>query len=252
MSAAKERRRPESLAELRRDVALMTRGATGAAFAAAPIPLGLAPLDRVLGGGLAGGALHEIAGGDGGAAATGFAAFLLARALQQSAKPGFWLTGAATGRPYPPGLRHFGFDPARLWFAAARSPARILRAAEDALRSAALAAVLIEIEAADLTATRRLQLAAERGGAIGLMLRPFRQDALSAAASRWRVDALPSGSDGLGQWQVSLRRARGTGLSPTGGSGAWRMAFDHETDRLAVVALLGDGSISAPVVGARG
>lgn len=178
----------------------------------APPAIGLAPaIDAVLpGGGLARGALHELfAAGPGAGAATAFAALLAGRAGGTV----LWIAPALTEKPYPPGLAAFGLDPAALLVAEA-PPAALLWAAEEALRCPALAAVIFLGAAPGLVAARRLQLAAEAGGTLGLLLRP---DAAapppSPAHTRWRVAALPGTGPahalGPPRWRLDLFRARG-------------------------------------------
>ena len=72
--------------------------------------LGMPPIDAALGGGLACGALHEVAAVDNSAAATGFAAFLLGRLQRQTDGPLLWLP--ARNDLYGPGLARLGLDPA--------------------------------------------------------------------------------------------------------------------------------------------
>jgi protein ImuA len=172
------------LQELRARLQALERGASGA------LPLlafGLPALDAHLGGGLLRGCLHEVAGAADDGAALGFCAALVGRLAAERpvlwCQPGFDL--------YAPGLAAFGLDPARLIVVAARRPADRLWAIEEGLRCKALAAALIEIDDLDLTAGRRLQLAAEAGGVTGLVLHSAgrRMAAASAAATRWRVAA---------------------------------------------------------------
>ncbi|MCA8909569.1 MAG: hypothetical protein KDA64_17010, partial [Rhodospirillaceae bacterium] len=163
------------------------------------VPLGLGPVDAGLpGGGLAACGVHEIADaalatiartgaeaaapGDGprhgprlgeDAAATGFAAWAAGRLLAAAATPtvsggAVWI--AAEDDLYPPGLVRFGLAPADLLHVRTpRLPDR-LWALEECLRSGAVAVAVAELEAIDLTAGRRLQLAAEAGGAAALLL----------------------------------------------------------------------------------
>jgi protein ImuA len=112
-----------------------------------------------------------------------------------------------------------------------------------------------EVEAVDLTAGRRLQLACEQGSATGFVLRrrPFggrgRADASSAAATRWTVAPAPSepapGEPGLGapRWRVGLERCRG------GRTGAWIFEAAEDDDAahpFRLVAELGDRDVAAP------
>jgi protein ImuA len=192
-----------------------------------PSPLPLLPeLDRVLGGGLVRGALHEVTSAteQDVAAATGFAAALLARALSGGKKPALWVRHSfATledGAPYGPGLAAFGLDPGRLLFVLAVNKHEMLGAMEQALRSGALAVVLGELRNTsklDLRATRRLSLAAAHGATPGILLRLGAGKKLLAvpvsAATRWRIAALASGeapADSLGapRFQADLVRNR--------------------------------------------
>ncbi len=204
--------------ELRERLCLLAGGARPA------LALGLGGIDAALGGGLAQGSLHEVAGEAG--AATGFCAFLLARI----GGPVLWCH--AEGRaPYPHGLGAFGLDPGRMLWLALRRPADRLKAMEEGLRCPGLAAVLGEVDAVDGTASRRLQLAAEAGGVTALLLRQ-RHGAATTAVTRWRVTAAPGG----GRWQVALLHCRG------GRAGSWLMEWSDETGGCAVVAALRDGS----------
>jgi protein ImuA len=202
------------------------------------LPLGLPALDGALpGGGLACGAVHEIAAeARHGAAAAGFAALLLARFAERGAVA--WI-----GRRldlYAPGLAELGLDPRRLIAVRARRREERLWVLEEVLRTPGIAAGLAEIDLLDLTASRRLLLAAEAKGVSGLLLRPAEALAVpSAALTRWRVAALPGagGRDRRGppRLAVELVRARG------GQEGAWAIEWRgggwHEVaDPLAVAA----------------
>lgn len=195
--------------------AIRRHEAAPARAAAAPLPVAPA-IDALLpGGGLARGAVHEVfAAGAAGAAdagaATGFAALLAGR----SGGVVLWLAPARAPKPYPPGLAAFGLDPKTLLVAEAEA-ASLAWAAEEALRCPALAALIVLGLAPDATAARRLQLAAEAGGVLGLLLGP-EPAALrpSAARTRWRIAALP-GAPGPAhalappRWRIELLRARG-------------------------------------------
>ena len=92
-----------------------------------------------------------------------------------------------------------------------------LWAAEEGLRSGAVGAVVLEGERAlDLTAARRLQLAAEEGGALGLMVSPGLEALFPAASTRWRLEPLEGR-----RFELEMTRNR------NGLSGAWRVKRDE-------------------------
>ena len=184
--------------------------------------LGLPALDEPLGGGLARGALHEFhpAGPGDLAALHGFAIATAIRAA--GSRPILWVRqdrlDREAGAPYPPGLAAFGLDPGRLVLVRAPDAAALLRAAAEAARCPSLGAVLIAPWQAgrllDLTASRRLVLAAEASGVTLLLTCMPGPPAPSAAHSRWRVEARPSqalaaNAPGRPAFAVSLRRHRG-------------------------------------------
>jgi protein ImuA len=192
--------------------------------------LGVGEIDAALGGGLACAALHELSAPPGQpGAALGFAVALaaLARAPGQT----LWIAtdfGALeTGALYGPGLDQLGLDPGRLLIASVARPVDALFAMEEALRCRALATVVAEFrDAPDLTATRRLSLAARDGGALGLLLCHKPNPAPSVARTRWRVAPAPSQPDefgGLGRAAFALTLTR----NRRGPCGTWTVSWDH-------------------------
>ncbi|BAV65376.1 ImuA family protein [Sphingobium cloacae] len=214
----------------RRIASLESRGAAHHAH----FSFGHAPIDRVLGGGLARGRVHEFFAGEGGeAAATGLSLILAHLAGPEATT--LWLrpaTAAHQGAPYGPGLAALGIDPAHLLLGAMSDEAMLLRAAVEALRCPALGALLLEIRGRaprlDLTASRRLTLAAEQSGVTALLLRTDADPTPSAADTRWRVAAapstpLPGNAPGMSAFDLTLLRHRG------GRDGmAWRLTWDSE------------------------
>jgi protein ImuA len=162
------------------------------------LPFGIEAIDAALGGGLARGALHEIAapGEAHLAAATGFAL-----ALASSAQHLLWIAEdmalTESGAPYGPGLDLFTLKPERLLTAAVANKRDLLWAMEEALRCRALSAVIGELRpgALDAVAVRRLSLAAAEGGTLALLLRAQPARDASTAATRWIVGAAPSAPD---------------------------------------------------------
>lgn len=179
------------------------------------------PFDQALPwGGLPRGCIHEIVSGkaesrdrarnwaDGGAA-TAFAAAMLRRLAGKDGKVMWCLAGDDL---YPPGL---GLAPANLIVVRANESKDLLWSLEEALRCPDLAAVLGEIGKLDLTAARRLQLAAEQSGTTGIILR-HHDVSSNTATTRWRVSATPGEN-----WEVALERCRGGG--GRNGSGLWHL-----------------------------
>lgn len=206
-------------------------------------PLGIDALDAVLPwGGLPAACLHEMIAGDIGAAATGFCAHLLARIAGVGGtvvwcRPRMIRHGP---RLYAPGLLRFGLELSRLLVVHARSDTDVLWAMEEALRSGAPAAVLGETAAGAPIALRRLQLAAERGGVTGLLLRPFGAATRAGpATTRWRIGAAPGGRSATARWQVQLLRC--AAVAPT----QWLLDWSDETHRLTVAAPVCDRSAAS-------
>lgn len=149
-------------------------------------------------------ALHEIyASRDrDGAAACGFALGLALGVARQAADttPLLWvrheMSGVEEGLPSPPGLAEWGLDPARILFVRAKDAVAALQAGLEGARMPGLGAVLIEFRgearAYDLAASRRLAFAAKASGALVLVVRAGARPHSSAAATRWRLRALPS------------------------------------------------------------
>lgn len=176
--------------------------------------------DARLGGGLARGALHELYADEGHhAGAAGFA--LLVALCGDAGKPLVWVREdkgeRSDGRLHAPGLAELGADPARIILVTGRDALSILRAAAEIVGCAAVGAVVIEpwgkAPALDLTASRRLALAAARSGVLALVLRAGADPSPSAATTRWRVGAAPSAplaanAPGPPAFDISLLRHR--------------------------------------------
>jgi protein ImuA len=233
--------RPALLAALRARIARLDRSGGTTTAEGGSVPL-CGPIDQSLpgGAGLARAAIHEVLAAEPGAAA-GFCALLLARAARPPEYPasaparGSLLWIAAEPDAWPPGLAAFGLSPADLVLVQARRPVDGLWAMEEALRCPAVAGALLVMADLDMTAARRLQLAAEAGGAIGVLLRPDLAEpaGATAARTRWRVAALPGAGGGphdLGdpRWRLEMLRCRG------GRPGAWDVVWRGAAERLDV------------------
>jgi protein ImuA len=262
-----------TLHALRRAVADIATATAGDGCGA--IGLGIAALDQALAGGLACGALHEIgpvAALQGGAAA-GFAMALAALALTARTLHGYgqvlWIqpdfAAAEAGALYGPGLELMGLPLGCLAVLRVPRPRDALWAMEEALKCRAAAAVVAELASreTDLTATRRLALAAREGGGLGLILHPDAapdSEALcrppSTAMTRWEVASTRSEADRFGgfgppTFVLSLVKNR------RGRTGQWHVSWDHHACAFAtplslpVAAAARDGSHRGEPPGAQ-
>ena len=157
---------------------------------------------------------------------------------------------------FAPGLYQSGLSPERVLYAEAADDAEVLALMEEGLRHRALGAVIGETRRAAMASTRRLQLAAEGGRTIALLLkRHAREDAdpfavPSAAVTRWRIASAPSAplpvaGIGRARWDVALARQRG------GESFQLLVEACDETGRIALPARLVDRPAAAGGAGAR-
>ena len=207
------------------------------------LALGIPDIDtRLPTRGLAPGILHEFAGVSHGdrPAAFGFVAALISLAQQRRKGPAVLVATRAAlthfGKPYGHGLRALGLDPGRLLLIEARRDQDAFWALEETLRSEARpSAVAGAVEGApDLTASRRLNLAAVRYATPLFLLGPPKRHGESAAATRWRISAASGARDQVGalahlRWDVALTRAR------NGRPGKWLLEWDHVTHRFRMV-----------------
>jgi len=103
------------------------------------------------------------------------------RAAQQAASSGGLIVAVDRRRQfYPPAAVRWGIDPRRLIIVSPETQNDELWALDQSLRSSAVRAVLAWPERLDGRVYRRLQLAAEQGGALGLLIRSV--DALRQAS----------------------------------------------------------------------
>ncbi len=229
------RRDPSVLAALKTRLrSLETAGGQGGV-----LRLGLDAIDRWLpGGGLPRIGIHEVVADRGSGA--GFAALLAGCAAGAADSGGAVLWVARHAELYGPGLAPFGLRTERLIVVAAGGETEVLWAMEEGLRTRELAAVVGELSALDLTAARRLQLAAEAGGGTGVVLRPADAAAgAGAACSRWRIRPRPSQpkhDGGWTCWQLGLERCRGVAGTPHD----WIVEWNDATGDLALAADLDD------------
>ena len=123
-------------------------------------------------------------------------------------------------------------------FVNTQDPAERLWATDLALRCPTVAAVIADASAFQRAETRRLQLAAENGSALALLVRPpDEHHELTTASTRWLVAHEPvapeqharcSHNDSNPRWTVGLLRCKG--VRPTAETAhAWLLEWAHET-----------------------
>jgi protein ImuA len=214
------------------------------------LPFSLPAIDtRLPERGLPRGALHEMAGGGLGAVHGAAAALFVAGILARMTGPVLWCLRARD--LFAPALAGVGLHPDRVIYAEAGDEQTILLCLEEGLRHSGLAAVVGEVSRLSMTASRRLQLAAETSGVTAMVLRRWRIAGAAvdfgqptAAATRWRITAAPSAPvpvPGLGRsrWLVELIRCR------AGECAEWEVEACDEQGRLALPADLADRSAAA-------
>lgn len=237
--------RAERVGELRR---MLARIEGVPSEGAGRLPFGLPALDSHLPqGGLAFGAVHEIAPADESdlPAAFGFLLALLGRMpgrtpllLVLSSK-----RLARCGRPHGDGLGGLGLDPARLILVQTESETEALWATEEAVRAQGPAAVASALGGKlDLKASQRLLHAARDARLPLLLLRPG-GESVPTAATRWRIGAAPGAGDRFGmlsgwRWHAALDRCR------NGRPGDWVLELDHATHRFGLAAAVAGASLA--------
>src|SRR5450432_664360 len=143
---------------------------SGPALRRTTLPFGVRDIDRRLpGGGLALGALHEVAGGGNGVV-DGAAAALFAAGIAARTK-GKVLWCVVRQDLFAPALAQAGLSPDRVIYVEAGDEKSVLACFEEGLRHGGLGAVIAEVARLSMTASRRLQLAAEGSGTIGIAIR---------------------------------------------------------------------------------
>ncbi len=187
------------------------------------VGFGVERIDCRIAGGLAHRALHEVfaASPEDTSAATGFALMMAMRA-SPAGRPVIWVRegrcGRIAGRLHATGLANLGFDPDDLVLVDAPDTLAVLRAGADIVKCGQVGAVVIEpwgkAPALDLTASRRLSMAAAVSGVFTLVVRSGAAPMPSAAHSRWQVAAAPStalaaNAPGHPAFDIALLRHRG-------------------------------------------
>ena len=171
------------------------------------------------------GAIHEFLSIDPycSSATSGFIAFLVA-AFMQRGRASIWISPSRT--LFPPALVQYGIQPDKIIFIHLQKEADILWVMEEALACEGIAAVVAELPGISFTASRRLQLAVEKSGVTGFIIRqnPSGRQT-NACLSRWKITPLSSDPNnelpgiGFPRWKIELLKIR------NGRPGAWEMEW---------------------------
>jgi protein ImuA len=203
-------------------------------------------------GGLRCGALHEVSEAGAAAEYGALTALFTAGILARLPGPVLW---CLRGRDlFAPSLVSVGLMPGRIVFAETGNDAEVLPAMEEGLQTPGLAAVVGEVSRLGLTASRRLQLAAERTGVMAIAIRRWRNIAErgggeaepTVALTRWRVSPQPGAGPPLpgllrARWLIELIRARGADAPRS-----WILNAPDATGRLRLPTDVVDRPVAAP------
>lgn len=157
------------------------------------------------------GRVHEITG----TSADGFAATVISK----TTGPVIWIGRSRdVYSVYPPALSTF-FDPTRLITTECISRNEVLWAAEQAMRSKGSDVVVVQLkQGPNLKESRRLQLAAEQGRTLGLIL--IEKSAQSSASqTRWRCNPVNGNSANDNGWVWEMTKNK------NGKAGQWRVVW---------------------------
>jgi protein ImuA len=110
---------------------------------------------------------------------------------------------------YPPAMSCLGVDLERLILLRPKSEPEAMWAIAECVRCPGVDAVVAAPGRMSQVEARRLQLAAEQGGAVGILLRPMgKQSVQYAAATRWLVEPAP-GDARVQRWKIQLIHGHG-------------------------------------------
>jgi len=167
---------------------------------------GVAELDELApGGAMAGGAVHEVLWRKSSPCPTTFA-LLLARAAQKNGGAVAWCD--PDRELYLPALSAAGIDLRRLLLIRCAGRAEQLWALAECMACRGVGATVANVVRLSQVEARRLQLAAERGGGVGVLMRQWAPSAPYAAATRWLIEPA-AGDEGSQRWQVRLLHGHG-------------------------------------------
>lgn len=150
---------------------------------------------------------------------------------------------------YPLALTRLGIDVSRVIVLRCPNPRDTLAGLVQALRCPAVGAVVGQFDAIAVPEFRRLQLAAETHGGIGLFLRPeSARGGTSFAGVRWDVRPLRS-VDACRRLHIDILRERGDGIALRQRDRAAIVEIDDATGAVRLFSALGHSATAARNVG---
>lgn len=136
-----------------------------------------------------------------------FVALLLMLAAAR-ARQGTVVWSDPDGTLYPPALARAGLPLDRLLILRPKALDDEIWAAAECMNCRGVAATIVEPVRLNRVQARRLQLAIERGGGAGILIRPQRSAEHYAAVTRWLVAPEP-GTKTVQRWKVELLHGHG-------------------------------------------
>jgi hypothetical protein len=220
---------PQQIAAALREEIRRLEGVRPAMHDEAPVSAGCAAIDQLLpDGGLRRGWLTEWLGVEGGGAGT----LALIAAREACLDGGAVVVMDQEQRFYPPAAAALGIDLETTIVVRPQSRQDELWTLDQALRCGGVAAVWAPLDSIDDRTFRRLQLAAEEGGALGLLVRPLKRRGRPSWSDvqfciEPKVGSTRQGGSTARQLRVEVTRCRGR---PAGG--AVEVEFDDVTGAL--------------------
>lgn len=149
------------------------------------------------------------------------------------AKPAMWIVEAWQGDTLNPVALAEFCDPKKLLMARASNAVDVLAVAEESLRSGAVSTVVAELtQPINLTAGRRLQLAAEAGKSTGVFIISDGAGS-NATQTRWHCAPIYDETDStLMRWKLIKNK--------TGTLTGWKVRWDEQARRVIVVSTAGE------------
>ena len=195
---------------------------------------GLDAIDALApGGAFARGTIHELLFAPGDGEPRFFATTLAKHASTKRRQPIIW--SDPCGDLYPPALATMGIDLRQFYLLRPPTSADEVWAVAECLRCKGVGAVVAAPAVLSRVEARRLQLAAETGGAVGLLLRPAGKRSVHyAATTRWLI-APAMGERSVQRWRIQLLHGHGGRVGQT-----VYLECDRETRSVCATAKLAD------------